>query len=64
MPGSSQRSGLVLRQKTATEPHSPSPGQPGRRDGLADRVGVKPDGNGFSGIVFNYVVRSESRVAE
>jgi uncharacterized protein len=25
------------------------------RDGLADMVGVKPEGNGFSGIVFNYV---------
>jgi uncharacterized protein len=34
------------------------------RDGFADMVGVKPDGNGFSGIVFNYVVRSESRVDE
>ena len=32
------------------------------RDGLADMVGVKPDGNGFSGVVFNYVVRSEDRV--
>src|SRR5437667_4928725 len=33
------------------------------RDGLADMVGVKP-GSGFSGIVFNYVVRSEARVDE
>src|ERR671918_802323 len=32
------------------------------RDGLADMVGVKPDGNGFRGIVFNYIVRSEDRV--
>ena len=32
------------------------------RDGLADMVGVKPDGTGFSGVVFNYVVRSEDRV--
>jgi uncharacterized protein len=32
------------------------------RDGLADMVGVSPDGNGFSGIVFTYVVRSEDRV--
>lgn len=32
------------------------------RDGLADMVGVKPDGAGFSGVVFNYVVRSEDRV--
>ena len=34
------------------------------RDGLADMVGVSPDGSGFSGIVFNYVVRSEDRVDE
>ena len=32
------------------------------RDGLADMVGVSPDGSGFSGVVFNYVVRSEDRV--
>src|SRR5919112_3290455 len=35
-----------------------------RRDGLADMVGVRPDGSGFSGIVFTYVVRSENRVDE
>jgi uncharacterized protein len=35
-----------------------------RRDGLADMVGVSPDGSGFSGIVFTYVVRSEGRVDE
>ena len=34
------------------------------RDGLAERVGVSPDGSGFSGLVFNYVVRSEKRVDE
>lgn len=34
------------------------------RDGLADMVGVSPDGSGFSGIVFTYVVRSEDRVDE
>ena len=34
------------------------------RDGLADMVGASPDGSGFSGIVFNYVVRSEARVDE
>lgn len=34
------------------------------RDGLADAVGVSADGNGFSGVVFNYVVRSEERVNE
>ena len=34
------------------------------RDGLAERVGVSPDGSGFSGLVFNYVVRSERRVDE
>src|SRR5262249_19407813 len=33
-----------------------------RRDGLAGMVGVSPDGGGFSGVVFNYVVRSEDRV--
>jgi hypothetical protein len=32
------------------------------RDGLADMVGVKAEGTGFSGVVFNYVVRSEDRV--
>ena len=32
------------------------------REGLADMVGASPDGRGFSGIVFNYVVRSEARV--
>src|SRR5947209_349440 len=34
------------------------------REGLADMVGASPDGSGFSGIVFNYVVRSEARVDE
>jgi uncharacterized protein len=34
------------------------------RDGLADLVGVSPDSSGFSGVVFNYVVRSENRVDE
>ncbi len=34
------------------------------RDGLADSVGASADGNGFSGVVFNYVVRSEKRVDE
>jgi predicted lactoylglutathione lyase len=34
------------------------------REGLADMVGVSPDGSGFSGVVFNYVVRSEARVDE
>ena len=34
------------------------------RDGLADMVGASPDGSGFSGVVFNYVVRSEDRVDE
>ena len=34
------------------------------RDGLAEMVGLKPDGTGFSGMVFNYIVRSEGRVEE
>jgi len=36
------------------------------RDGLAESVGLTPDGSGsaFSGIVFNYVTRSEARVDE
>ena len=36
------------------------------RDGLAESVGLSLSGNssGFSGIVFNYVVRSEARVDE
>src|SRR5262249_51317993 len=34
------------------------------RDGLADMVGVSPAGSGFSGVVFNYVVRSQDRVDE
>jgi uncharacterized glyoxalase superfamily protein PhnB len=34
------------------------------RDGLADMVGVSPDSSGFSGVVFNYVVRNEDRVDE
>jgi catechol 2,3-dioxygenase-like lactoylglutathione lyase family enzyme len=34
------------------------------REGLADMVGAPDgsDGSGFSGVVFNYVVRSEDRV--
>ena len=32
------------------------------REGLADMVGASREGSGFSGIVFNYVVRSEARV--
>ncbi len=36
------------------------------RDGLAESVGLSPDGNGssFSGTAFTYVVRSEERVDE
>src|SRR5215472_6249546 len=34
------------------------------RGGLAGMVGVGPEGSGFSGVVFNYVVRSEDRVDE
>jgi len=34
------------------------------RDGLAGMVGASPEGSGFSGVVFNYVVRSEDRVGE
>jgi uncharacterized protein len=34
------------------------------RDGLAANVGVAPEGTGFSGVVLNYVVRSERRVDE
>jgi len=34
------------------------------RDGLAASVGASPEGSGFSGMVFNYVVRSEVRVNE
>ena len=32
------------------------------REGLANMVGLSPDSSGFSGVVFNYVVRSEERV--
>jgi len=32
------------------------------RDGLAANVGVSPEGSGFSGMTFNYVVRNQSRV--
>ena len=32
------------------------------RDGLAEMVGAGPGGSGFSGVVFNYVVRNEARV--
>ncbi len=34
------------------------------RDGLAASVGVSPEGSGFSGLAFNYVVRSQARVDE
>src|SRR5919106_2917869 len=34
------------------------------RDGLAANVGASPEGSGFSGLVFTYVVRSEARVDE
>jgi hypothetical protein len=34
------------------------------REGLADMVGASRDRSGFSGVVFNYVVRSETRVDE
>jgi len=36
------------------------------REGLAESLGLSPDRNGsdFSGIAFNYVVRSEARVDE
>ncbi|MFI6921285.1 VOC family protein [Nonomuraea spiralis] len=34
------------------------------REGLADLVGLSPEGSGFSGVVLTYVVRSEARVDE
>ena len=34
------------------------------RAGLAEMVGANPQGSGFSGVVFNYIVRSEARVDE
>jgi catechol 2,3-dioxygenase-like lactoylglutathione lyase family enzyme len=34
------------------------------REGLADQVGTSPQGSGFPGLVFTYVVRSEARVDE
>jgi uncharacterized protein len=34
------------------------------REGLADMVGAGRASSGFSGVVFNYVVRSEARVDE
>jgi catechol 2,3-dioxygenase-like lactoylglutathione lyase family enzyme len=34
------------------------------RDGLAEMVGASAGGSGFSGLVFNYIVRSEKRVDE
>jgi hypothetical protein len=34
------------------------------RDGLAAQVGTSPESSGFSGVVLNYVVRSEARVDE
>jgi catechol 2,3-dioxygenase-like lactoylglutathione lyase family enzyme len=33
-------------------------------DGLAEMVGVSPEGSGFGGLVLGYVVRSEARVDE
>jgi uncharacterized protein len=33
-------------------------------DGLAEMVGSSPEGSGFSGLVFQYIVRSEARVDE
>jgi uncharacterized protein len=35
-----------------------------RRDDLAERVGVSPEGSGFNGMALNYVVRSQDRVDE
>jgi catechol 2,3-dioxygenase-like lactoylglutathione lyase family enzyme len=34
------------------------------REGLADQVGTSPEGNGFSGLVLTYVVRTEARIDE
>src|SRR5262245_39808026 len=34
------------------------------RGGLAGMVGVSPEGSGFGGVVFTYVVRSQDRVDE
>ena len=34
------------------------------RDGLAEMNGVSPEGSGFKGMVFTYVVRSQERVDE
>ncbi|MGA2766125.1 MAG: VOC family protein [Spirochaetia bacterium] len=34
------------------------------RDGLATSVGASAEGSGFSGLVLNYVVRSQARVGE
>ena len=34
------------------------------REALAERVGTSPEGSGFSGVVLNYIVRSEARVDE
>lgn len=33
-------------------------------DGLAEMVGTSPQGSGFHGVVFQYIVRSEQRVDE
>jgi hypothetical protein len=46
------------------DPHGGSPVGFYGRDGLADMVDTSPDGTGFSGLVFTYVVRSETRVDE
>jgi catechol 2,3-dioxygenase-like lactoylglutathione lyase family enzyme len=35
-----------------------------RREALAEDAGVAPDGSGFSGVTFSYLVRSDERVAE
>lgn len=34
------------------------------REGLAEMVGTSSERSGFSGVVFNYIVRSEARVDE
>ncbi len=34
------------------------------REGLAENLGVSPEGSGFHGMCLNYVVRSEARVDE
>ncbi len=34
------------------------------RDGLAANLGLSPEGSGFNGMTFNYIVRTEARVNE